>query len=218
MENFKKIDFENWNRKEHYKYYTEKLKVGYSMTVSLDVTNIVNFCKKNNIKFFNAFIYCVGKVINSTDNLRMFKDKDGMPCVWNKCVPNYTIFHKDDETFSDLWSDFDFDFEVFSQNMNNDIKTYGNIKGIKAKENQPPNFFCISCVPWINFTAYTAYTAESTPAFFPIITYGKYVEENGRLKMPFNMSISHAVCDGYHAAKFFNNVQKEIDDFENLIK
>ena len=46
MENFKKIDFENWNRKEHYKYYTEKLKVGYSMTVSLDVTNIVNFCKK----------------------------------------------------------------------------------------------------------------------------------------------------------------------------
>lgn len=213
MEGYKKIDFENWERKDHYLYYTEKLKIGYSMTVSLDVTSLVSTCRKKGLKFYPVFVYCTACVINSLDFMRMFKDNDGMPCVWNKTVPNYTIFHDDDKTFSDMWTDFDFDFDTFYKNMTDDMEKYKDVKGIKAKPNQPPNFFCISCVPWVSFTGYNAYTAGSAPSFFPIITYGKYTEENGRLKMPFNLIIAHAVCDGYHTSKFFNDLQKTIDAF-----
>ena len=214
MTGFKKIDFENWERKDHFLYYTQKLKIGYSMTVALDVTNIVNRCRQKNIKFFPAFIYCVSQVINETDNMRLFQNENGDLCIWDYVVPNYTIFHDDDKTFSDMWTEYSPDFKKFYKDMTDDIEKYGSKKGVKIKDKQPPNFYCISCVPWISFTGYNAYTANGTPSLFPIITYGKYTEEKGRLKMPFNIIISHAACDGYHTGKFFDDVQKKIDLFE----
>ena len=37
---YRKIDQSTWPRQDHYKYYTEKLKVNYSMTARLDVTSL----------------------------------------------------------------------------------------------------------------------------------------------------------------------------------
>mgnify|MGYP001168511303 CR=1 FL=1 len=37
---YRKIDQSTWPRQDHYKYYTEKLKVNYSMTARLDVTRL----------------------------------------------------------------------------------------------------------------------------------------------------------------------------------
>jgi len=213
MENYKVIDFENWPRKNHYLYYTNLVKAGYSMTVNIDVAKLVSFCKRKGYKFYPTFIYCTSAVVNSTENLRIFKNKDGMPCVWDKVVPNYTIFHDDDKTFSDIWTDFDFSFDTFYKNITRDIEKYKDVKGIKAKEGQPPNFFCISCVPWISYTGYSTYSGGGDPTFFPIITFGKYTEEKGTFKMPFTLTIAHAVCDGYHTGKFFNDLQMFIDNF-----
>ena len=52
---FKKIDFDNWERKEYYNYYINFLKCRYSMTVNIDVTKFIDVCKERNIKFFNSF-------------------------------------------------------------------------------------------------------------------------------------------------------------------
>ena len=39
--NYEKIDIENWARKEHYRYYTEKLKIEVNMTAPIDVKNLL---------------------------------------------------------------------------------------------------------------------------------------------------------------------------------
>lgn len=44
-------------------------------------------------------IYLVTKTLNRIDNFKMFKDKYGYLCAWDKIIPNYTIFHNDDHTF-----------------------------------------------------------------------------------------------------------------------
>ncbi len=41
---YRKIDQSTWPRQDHYKYYTEKLKVNYSMTARLDVTRLRAEC------------------------------------------------------------------------------------------------------------------------------------------------------------------------------
>ena len=213
MTGYKTLDFDTWPRKEHYLYYTQKLKVGCSMTVNLDVTRLVQSCRKRSLRFYPSFVYCTACTVNSMDSMRMFRDKDGRLCIWDHVLPNYTIFHKDDCTFSDVWTDFSPDFETFYSNMIEDMDKYKNTKGIKVKENQPANFFCISCEPWVSFTAFNTWTYDSEPQFFPVITYGKYFEENGRLKMPFNIVIAHAVCDAYHISKLIEELQIKIDKF-----
>lgn len=214
---FTRIDMERWERSSHFKYYRNILKCGYSMTASLDVTKFRKMTKEKGLRFFPAFVYCVSKRIEETKEFRMDVDAEGNPGYYSCRHPNYTIFHEDDHTFSDVWTEYTGDFGNFYRRMISDMETYRNVKGIKAKAGQPRNFYCISFVPWISFTGYSAYTESGEPKLFPIITCGKFTRENGKDKMPFCINISHAAADGYHTAMFVNGLQEMLDTavFEN---
>lgn len=215
MTSYQKIDMETWARREHYQYYTEKLKVECNMTALLDVKNLLDFCHSCGYKFYASLIYLVTKVVNRIENFRMFRDADGHLCVWEQVVPNYTIFHEDDKTFSDCWTDYSSDFDTFYRDIITDMQTYKDKKGIKAKAGQPANFYCISGVPWTSFTAFGSRTTNgSDPAFFPIITMGKYEKNGDKITMPVNLLIAHAVADGYHAGLFFQYLQEELDGLQ----
>ena len=100
MTGCKKIDMDTWARREHYEYYTKQLKVEYNITANVDVKNVLDFCHSKGYKFYPAMIYLVTKTLNRIDNFKMFKDKYGYLCAWDKIIPNYTVFHNDDHTFS----------------------------------------------------------------------------------------------------------------------
>lgn len=206
-----KVDLENWDRKEHYCYYTEQLKIEFNVTAPVDVTNLLDFCHTYGYKFYPTVIYLVTKVLNKIENFKMFRDQTGALCVWKKIIPSYTIFHEDNQTFSDCWSDFSEDFEVCYRNIMKDMQAGQKKRGMKVKEHQPPNFYCISCTPWISFTSCSSRVANGEPTFFPIITIGKYEKRATKMVAPVNITIAHAVCDGYHAGLFFQSLQKEID-------
>lgn len=206
-----KIDVENWPRKEHFEYYTKKLKCSYSSTISLDVTHFKDEVKKRELKYYPTFIWCVAKVVNSMIEFRMCTDEEGNPCYWDYVNPSYTIFHDDDNTFSDLWSYYDEDFNVFYKNIINDINTYKDKKGVKIKPDQPPNFFCLSCSPWTDYTAFS--TIGQEPCLFPIISFGKITQAEDKYKMPFTVTIGHASADGYHTGKLMNDLQEFINKF-----
>ena len=90
MQAFKKVDMESWPRREHYRYYTEALKVEFNMTAPVDVQNLLCFCHAHGYKFYAAAIYCVTKALGRIENFRMFKNADGELCVWDK---NRAEFH-----------------------------------------------------------------------------------------------------------------------------
>ena len=51
--------------------------------------------------------------------------------------------------------------------------------------------------------------------FLPIINWGKYREENGRLMIPVTVCMNHAVADGYLVANVFRLLEKEWAAFCN---
>ena len=138
------LDPEKWERQKHFEYYMQMIPCGYTVTVRLDVENLYQQVKKCGLKFYPAFIYCTGKVVNEKREFKMGVDQEGRPGYFDVMHPNFTIFHKDDHTFSDIWSYYDDDFQTCYQNIINDMETYKDVKGPKGKEGQPPNFFCIS--------------------------------------------------------------------------
>ena len=210
---FRRIDQEKWERKEHYKYYTQKLPCGYSVTVRLDVTNFYDQIKKRGLRFYPAFIACVSRAVNGRREFRMGKDAEGNPGIWDAVHPSYTIFHEDDHTFSDIWSFYDEDFRKCYENIVRDMETYKDCKGPKGKPDQPPNFYCISCVPWMDFTGYGTWVPGGEPNLFPIITFGKYVEHDGKKELSAALTISHAAPDGDHTSMLFQEIQKILSDF-----
>ena len=213
MNGYRKIDMEHWPRREHYEYYTQRLKIEYNITARVRVDHFLDFCHRNGYRFYPALICAVTNVMNRLESFRMFRNGAGELCVWDHVVPNYTIFHEDDKTFSDCWSQSSDRFEEFYETITGDMERYGNKKGIKVHDGQPANFYCISCDPWTDFTGFASRRTDGDPQFFPIVTIGKYGEENGRTTMSVSLMIAHAVCDGYHAGVFFTELQKELDGF-----
>ena len=64
----------------------------------------------------------------------------------------------------------------------------------------------------MDFTGYSTWVPTGRPNLFPIITFGKYVEEEGRRKLSAALTISHASADGYHASMFFERLQEVLDE------
>ena len=210
---FNYINTSTWERSEHFDYYRSKVVCGYCCTVRLDVTNLINELKKKSLRFYPSFIYCTAKIVNSMKEFRMGIDKNGLPGYFDVSHPNITIFHEDDHTFSDMWSEYNDDFMSFYTNTVNNMEKYKDKKGIKARDNQPANFFCISCIPWLSYTAYSTYATQDEPNLFPVITFGKITETDGVSEIPFTINISHAAADGYHTSKFINMLQEYINNF-----
>ena len=85
------------------------------MTARLDVTRLRAECDRFGVHFYAAFIWCTSNVVNRLPFMKMMTDeRRQIRGVWGCCASqNYTIFHKEDHTFSDCWSEYDADFATF---------------------------------------------------------------------------------------------------------
>lgn len=209
---YKKIDLSVWPRREHFQYYRNQVKCGYSLTARADVTKALSYAESSGHRFYACFIHAAARAVNQMDSMKLMLAPDGQPGIWERVHPNFTVFHKDDETFSDLWTEYKEDLEEFCSGFEQVLAEYGDCHGIKGRPGQPANFFCISCVPWLDFTGYST-SSTGDPALFPIITFGKYTWSEGRCTLPVTLTISHAAADGYHSSMFFQKLQQELDRF-----
>lgn len=204
---FNRIDMAVWPRREHYQYYSEQIRTSYHVNIVLDVTKLRKRCRKKGVRFYPAMIYAIMRGINSHENFRMAIDGEGQLGIYDVCHPSYTIFHEDDQTFSDIWTEWHEDFPTFYQAAIADMETYRDVKGVKAKPERPDAFTPISCVPWIRYTGIGHDTPGPGQMYFPIITFGRFYKENDRWLLPFGVFVNHAAADGYHTSKLLNDIQ-----------
>ena len=206
---FHKIDMDNWERREHYYYYRDFIKTRYNLCGEIDITGLLSQIREKRLHFYLVFLYVVIHTVNEIKELRMCLDEDGALGYWDVCHPSYTIFHKDDLTFSDIWTEYSPDFQTFYERACQDMETFQDVKGIKAKPDTPPNFCPISCIPWISFTGFGSDTYAESNMLYPVILFGKYHEnEKGQILLPLSIAVNHMVADGYHTCLFFQKIQE----------
>ncbi len=210
---FEPIDWEHWPRAPHFEYYTKGIRTNYAVTARLDVTALRGMTRTHGLRFYPSMLYAVMRAVNSQKELRMAY-RDGTLGYYEVCHPSYTIFHPDDHTFSDIWSEYSPDFPVFYAAVCRDMEEWRDVKGVKAKPGRPDNFCPVSCVPWLDFTAVAHDTSGPGPMFFPVVTFGKYTETDGKWTLPLCFHIHHAAADGYHASVYFRQLQALLDGCE----
>ena len=204
---------ENWLRDEYFEHYLNHVPCTFSITVKLDITAIITSEKK----LYPTMLYYLTTIVNRHKEFRMSFNKAGQLGFFDKMIPCYTIFHKDDHTFSDIWSEYNKDFSVFYKNCVEDMETWKDVKGVKTKPGKPDNFTPISCIPWLSYTSQSYDTPMKSPLLFPIVLFGKYFEQNGEVLLPFSAYLQHLVADGYHTSLFINTVQEIAENYEHWL-
>jgi chloramphenicol O-acetyltransferase type A len=215
---FHLIDLNTWERKPYYDHYMNLLPCHYSINCNLDVTTLLGAVKKQGLKFYPAFLYAVACTLNRQEKeFRMVYDQQGNLGYWDELHLSYTVFHQDDHTYSELWTDYNPDFETFYKTVFTDFETYKDIKKIKAKPHCPPNCFRLVAIPWISFTGYNIDSCGKSNELIPSFVIGKFFEQHGTTQMPFCVYIHHSIADGYHTCKLINDIQDFINTPQNWL-
>ena len=125
---FHRLDRATWPRSEHFDYYVTTIKSRCDITVHLDVSRLLPVLRARRIRRYPALLHIASRAVNRVRECRMGFDADGAPGYWDFVHPSYTIFHTDDKTFSDIWSEYDEAFPVFYASVIEDMERYRDIR------------------------------------------------------------------------------------------
>lgn len=201
------LDRATWPRSEHFAYYADTIRCRYDLTANLNVSRLLPILRQRGLRRYPALIHIAARAVNANREFRMALGPEGQAGYWDFVHPSYTIFHTDDKTFSDIWSEYDPSFSVFYAHAVEDMERCRLVKGVCAKANRPPNACPISLLPWLSFTSMTRVQAATSSFLAPLITFGKPFRRDGELLMPLSVSVHHAAADGYHTCKLIHDMQ-----------
>ena len=107
------------------------------------------------------------------------------------------------------------DYELFYRNAVNDLEKAKQTREYGLDIMNHPNWFDASYISWLSYDSLNVELPDGYLHFAPIINWGKYREENGRLMMPVSVRLNHAIADGFLVANVYRLLEKEMIAFCN---
>ncbi len=202
------INVDNWNRKEHFLFFSKFEEPFFGVTVKVNCTTAYLNAKEKNISFFLYYLYRALKAANEVENFR-YRIIENQPYNFATVNASPTI-NRPDGTFGFAYMDYFEDEKKFYE------KALQEIENVKRTNSLLPavsgeNVIHFSAIPWLDFTSISHARSFLHPDSCPKISFGKMTENNGVKEIPVSIHGHHALMDGYHVGLF-------IDKFQGLLK
>lgn len=211
---YRVIDKETYYRKGVFRHFSEDCKCSTSMTARIDVTELAAYSRRQGTKFHLNFLYLLAKVLNSRDDYKMgyLWQTEELIC-YDVIHPTQYIFHEDTETCTPVYSTYYEDYETFYNAALADAERGKKTREYALDMENHPNWFDASYISWLSYDSLHIELPDGFLFFAPIINWGRYREENGRLMMPLTVRLNHAIADGYLVANVFRLLEREMENF-----
>lgn len=209
--NYRIVDLEQYYRKGVFRHFTEDCKCSTAITHRVDVTRLLAWSRETGTKFYINFLYVLVKVLNSREDYRLAWRYDTQQLIaYDQINPTQYIFHEDTETFTIAYTTYDPDYATFYRRAMADVERAKATREYGLDAANHPNWFDASCIPWISYDSLTIELPDGYLYFNPIVNWGKYREEGGRMLMPVSVRMNHATADGYLIARVFLLLEQEM--------
>ena len=201
----KVIDLSTYKRIDHFNYFRTLSNQSIGTTVDIDVTGLVEYCKKNKYSFYLMFMHCAALAADEIPELRQRIENDQI-VEYDEC-PTSHIEPLDDGTYCYCTLHHHMPLCEFIEKADIARKNAINMPSIKEDEDVDSMYF-VTCLPWFKYSQfYQPSNNESNPR----ISWGKHEPDyKNRLMMPVTILVNHALVDGLQIAKFYENLDKQI--------
>ena len=192
------IDYENWPRRELFDHFSTCSNPFYSVTYRQDVTALYDYCKARELPFYLSLVWLCAKTVNAVENFRYTMD-DGRVALLDERIPSFCDLKPGSELFHIVTlpaGDDMTDFCVAAQQKSAAQTAFLD------QTTEGASLIYFSCAPWIDLTGLTNERDFDPDDNIPRITWGKYVEENGRKILGMSLELNHRFLDGYHVGRF----------------
>lgn len=208
------IEMETWPRRKHYQFFSTFEYPHFSICADLDITPFLAFVKNRKISFTAAIMYLIARTANSIPEFRQ-RVREGNPIEYDVVHPSATILTKDD-LFSFCTVLYNQDFFAFVKETEEEIirvKTEPNIE----EKIQDDSVLFMTSIPWVSFTGFMHPLKLNPADSIPRFAWGKYKQSGEETIMPLSVQAHHAVVDGLHAGRFYDQFQGLLDQPESLL-
>ncbi len=204
------LDIENWNRKEHFHFFSQFDDPYFAVTLDFDVTIAYKHAKEKQISFFAMYLHACMKAINSVENFK-YRIHENKVIIHDTIHASATIL-REDNTFGCSFIHYDEDFNKFNSNFEAEKRRIETTTNLFPEQNTDDCIYC-SAMTWFNFSGHKEPLFGVKKESVPKLAFGKYVEKNSKLVMPVAIAVNHALVDGYHVGLFVDAYQKALNNF-----
>lgn len=196
----------NYYRKDLFNRYNSFDNPYVSLTIPIEVTNIVKYCKKNR-HFYATMGFLITKTINEVEEFKYrFRNNKFYYCdVVNSSFTQI----KDEDSIGFFTVPFTIDYKEY---INNYVKIEDKFLNSKYVLKESIDEVWLSCAPWFSITSITTpYTKKiSVPSF----VWDKFEQKGNKYYLNLMISFHHGFIDGVHVKKFVDSLNDNIKRFK----
>ncbi|MBQ8206608.1 MAG: hypothetical protein IJZ77_04020 [Bacilli bacterium] len=217
---YKVLKVEDLKNQSQYRWFKTFTNPCYGLNVKMDVTKLIDYCKKTNTSFFINVLYLITTALNSIDEFKIREVKDEIR-LYDSINPTFTVM-TDIQVYENAGFKMVDEYSSFYKIAKETIEKVKKVTSFKETYNDSTLFddYYMTCAPWISMESMTHPLCEGNfeSLTVPRICWDKYRNENGRMVMLLNITVSHCYIDGYTLSKAFNLIQEKFNEIESLLK
>jgi chloramphenicol O-acetyltransferase type A len=202
----KEITFSNAHRKKHFEFFLAFEQPHFNICAPVDITEFRKWQKANGHSFNLSMVYFIAKALNGIREFR-WRIRGNQVFEHTQVTPSFTVPTDDSDVFSFCTVPFN---PVFSQFVTSAQAIQAEMARNPSFEDEPgrDDYVFMSALPWISFTGVTQAMGTPRTDSVPRITWGKVTQKDGRFSMPLSIQAHHAVVDGAHTGRLFQNLER----------
>lgn len=203
------IEIETWARREQYWLYRNFDQPHFNICANLDVTSFHRSLKPHGATFTAGVLYVLARAANDIPAFRYRMRGDTV--VEHDIVHPGTAVVSHDDMLGFCSMVYTQDFATFAYEANNVMSRARESPSVAGEPGRDDVLFTTS-IPWVSFTSF-AHPMHFHPVdSIPRLAWGKRFDESGRIKMPLSVQGHHAMMDGIHVARYFEQLQSYLDE------
>lgn len=200
------VDLASWPRRGQYEFFRGLAQPHFSLCANVDATRLIAEFKPAGVSPFHAMLWCLLDAANAVPELRMrFR---GEVVVEHAAVHASVTVPIGPEAFGFCSVRADADWPSFNTACRVAIEAAQSQDALE-ENTSGDEWIYLSCLPWVHFTAMTNPTAGPEDCV-PRVTWGRFVQREGRWEIPVAVQVHHALVDGVHLGRFYEGVSERL--------
>ena len=209
------IDLDTWPRRVHFETFRQFDYPHFNITSTIDVEHMLPIIRGHRASLTIAITYLLTRTANQLENFRWRIRGDEV--IEHEIVhPSITVLTSDD-LFSFCTMEYVPEFSKFADGAAETIAHAREHPTLEDKTSQDDLLFMTS-IPWVPFTSFIHPMHLNPVDSIPRLAWGKIHVIEGRQKMPLSVQGHHALMDGLHVGRYFENMQINCDNSGALLK
>lgn len=200
------FDYNTWPRREIYEFFSGVSQPFYSVTFRVDVTRVYEYVKARGLSFYYALTWLVTRAVNRVPEF-LLTIRDGQVQLLSRREPSFTDIKPGSDCFYMVTMTAGDDLDEFCRAAKRRSAAQDYFMN---PDDESDELIYISCAPWIDITGLTNERDFDRDDAVPRIAWGRYTEENGRLKLGMSLELNHRLIDGVHIGRFAAALDDEI--------